>query len=511
MPIVDIFPQIIRGKRLKKCNHTSGNKPYVSSTATNNGIDGFVGNTERVRVFDDCLTIANSGSVGSTFYHPYSFVASDHVTGLKRPGLDRYAYLFLATIISRVCEKYSFNREINDDRLKREKIVVPVDEQGNVDYGFMSAFMKQKEIQILKPTIEKIMCLPNTQRYNGGGNSIHPHWKPFQLSDIFVILPGKRLTKSDMTEGQRPFVGASDSNNGITAWVDNTNESLDANVLGVNYNGSVCETFYHPYECIFSDDVKRLHLKAGVDSKYIYLFLKTIILQQKCKYEYGYKFNEQRMLRQSILLPVSEDGNPDWVFMESFMRRLETKMLETTIGIFKKHINVNKCKLGGVKWKPISLLSLFEFSKGNQNNMSTLQDGDVPLVSAKKCDNGYKCFISPNSKPLFQGEILTLNLDGDGGAGISYYQPATMALDSHAGALKPILPINQYQMLFISRALTNQGDMFGHGYSINSNRVRSIKIMLPVNDEDNIDFDFMDSYMREIERTQILTYLNHIL
>lgn len=167
------------------------------------------------------------------------------------------------------------------------------------------------------------------------------------MSDIFVILPGKRLTKSDMTEGQRPFVGASDSNNGITAWVDNTNESLDANVLGVNYNGSVCETFYHPYECIFSDDVKRLHLKAGVDSKYIYLFLKTIILQQKCKYEYGYKFNEQRMLRQSILLPVSEDGDPDWVFMESFMRRLETKMLETTIEIFKKRINVNKCKLGG--------------------------------------------------------------------------------------------------------------------------------------------------------------------
>lgn len=156
MPIVDIFPQITRGKRLKKGDHTSGNKPYVSSTATNNGIDGFVSNTERVRVFDDCLTIANSGSVGSTFYHPYSFVASDHVTELKRPGLDRYAYLFLATIISRVCEKYGFNREINDDRLKREKIVVPVDEQGNVDYGFMSAFMKQKEIQILKPTIEKL-------------------------------------------------------------------------------------------------------------------------------------------------------------------------------------------------------------------------------------------------------------------------------------------------------------------------------------------------------------------
>lgn len=150
-----------------------------------------------------------------------------------------------------------------------------------------------------------------------------------------------------MTEGSRPFIGASDSNNGVTAWVNNTNESLDSNVLGVNYNGSVCETFYHPYECIFSDDVKRLHLKSGVDSKYIMLFLKTIILQQKCKYEYGYKFNEQRMLRQTILLPVDSSGNPDWHFMEMFMRKLETQMLETTIEIFKNRINVNKCKLGG--------------------------------------------------------------------------------------------------------------------------------------------------------------------
>lgn len=69
-------------------------------------------------------------------------------------------------------------------------------------------------------------------------------WKPFVISDIFTILPGKRLTKAAMKVGKRPFIGATDSNNGITAWVDNTNESLDKLVLGVNYNGSVVETFF---------------------------------------------------------------------------------------------------------------------------------------------------------------------------------------------------------------------------------------------------------------------------
>lgn len=262
--------------------------------------------------------------------------------------MDKYAYLFLAPLVQRLSEKYSFNREINDDRLKREKLIIPVNEHGEMDFEFMSKYMREIEIRTLKPIIDKLCIrLIHNEISRGGGNSIHPNWKPFPLSEIFTILPGKRLTKSDMTEGLRPFIGASDSNNGVTAWVNNTNESLDSNVLGVNYNGSVCETFFHPYECIFSDDVKRLHLKSGVDSKYIMLFLKTIILQQKCKYEYGYKFNEQRMLRQTILLPVDSSGNPDWHFMEMFMRKLETQMLETTIEIFKNRINVNKCKWGG--------------------------------------------------------------------------------------------------------------------------------------------------------------------
>lgn len=153
-------------------------------------------------------------------------------------------------------------------------------------------------------------------------------WKAFILSDIFTISAGKRLTKADMKHGRRPFIGATDSNNGITAWVENTNESLDRKVLGVNYNGSVVETFYHPYECIFSDDVKRLHLKDSVKvSHYIMLFLKTMIVQQKIKFAYGYKFNEKRMQMQKIVLPINLNGQPNWDYMETYMLNLEQKQI----------------------------------------------------------------------------------------------------------------------------------------------------------------------------------------
>lgn len=140
-PITYIFPEIKRGKRLIKKNQKPGNIPYVSSTSQNNGIANFVSNKEGVRYFNNCLTIANSGSVGSSFYHPYKFVASDHVTYLKNNKFDKYIYLFIATISKRFSEKYNFNREINDNRIQREKLFLPANEYNEPDYEFMRKFI----------------------------------------------------------------------------------------------------------------------------------------------------------------------------------------------------------------------------------------------------------------------------------------------------------------------------------------------------------------------------------
>lgn len=153
--VIDIFPNIMRGKRLKTDDHILGSMPYVSSSAMDNGVDDFVSNDQGVRIFTNCLTIANSGSVGATFYHPYSFVASDHVTSLANDNFNIYIYLFGGNIISRLSEKYSFNREIKDSRLQREKIMLPVktDEKPNFDY--MEDYMRSIENKLLNRYINQ--------------------------------------------------------------------------------------------------------------------------------------------------------------------------------------------------------------------------------------------------------------------------------------------------------------------------------------------------------------------
>lgn len=139
-----------------------------------------------------------------------------------------------------------------------------------------------------------------------------------------------------MDSGDIPFIGATDSNNGITGWIATPNVSFDKNVLGVNYNGSVVENFYHGYGCVFSDDVKRLHLKHYADNKFVLLFFKAVILQQKTKYTYGYKFNGQRMMRQKILLPVDVQGNPDYTYMEQYGKYLITLSYQRYLNYISK-------------------------------------------------------------------------------------------------------------------------------------------------------------------------------
>jgi len=145
--LVDIFKYIKRGKRLTKKNQKSGDIPYVSSSSLNNGVDNFICNEKGVRKFNNCLSVANSGSVGCCFYEPFEYVASDHVTCLKNENMNKYIYLFLSALISRLKEKYNFNREINDSRILREKVLLPVNKVGDPDYKYMEQYIKNIEYQ----------------------------------------------------------------------------------------------------------------------------------------------------------------------------------------------------------------------------------------------------------------------------------------------------------------------------------------------------------------------------
>lgn len=51
-------------------------------------------------------------------------------------------------------------------------------------------------------------------------------------------------------------------------------------------------------------------------------------MQQRTKYSYGYKFKENRMLRQKLMVPVDDSSNPDYTYMEQYTKNMMRKKYE---------------------------------------------------------------------------------------------------------------------------------------------------------------------------------------
>ena len=335
---------IYTGRDIIISNIKEGKYPIVTHSIEKNGIGAYTQKLDNRRLFNhnNTLSLADRGNFYAyTQYHDFYIGTRVKALELKNDFCDKYILQFLATSINKqeVRFSYGFNATNKTDDIK---ILLPIDEKGEPHWDYMSKFMKKIEQEKLEKALNYIyiyiyslaICearkLPKLEE---------KEWGEFWLEDIVDIKSGVRLTKEKQISGTIPFVGSTDSNNGITNFVANVNDSIDKNVLGVNYNGSVVENFYHPYECIFSDDVKRVSWKEKIASnKYTYLFLKQMILLQKKKYTYGYKFNSNRMNRQKIFFPINKLGKPDYSYMKKYMQIEEIKQAYKIIDYYIKSI-----------------------------------------------------------------------------------------------------------------------------------------------------------------------------
>lgn len=324
----EVFPNIQRGKRLKKDDHKGGTQPYISSTSLNNGVDGFIGNTEKVRIFQSCLTIANSGSVGATFYQPFSFVASDHVTKLENINFNKNIYLFITSIAKRLSEKYSFNREINDKRIQREKIILPINSKGEPDYTFMEQYICQKEQEkiddfqkYITKRIEKVKFFKETKPLN------QKEWEAFFIEDLFEIYTGGDLILQNVIEGAYPVISHSKENNGIAIYskLINGKKLFDSNkTIGLADRGNFWASI-QLMDFYIGTRVKALVFK-GETNRYILKFIALSINKQDVRFSYGNNATGKTG-KIRILLPIAKKDKPDYEYMENYIKKLEYEKL----------------------------------------------------------------------------------------------------------------------------------------------------------------------------------------
>lgn len=112
----------------------------------------------------NCIAFIRNGegSMGYSVYKAEDFIATSDITLGYSDNLNRYVGLFLTTVADKARGKYNFGYKRSATRLKREKIMLPVKEDGNPDYDFMEKYVRNIEALKISTFIDFLKSRPRT-------------------------------------------------------------------------------------------------------------------------------------------------------------------------------------------------------------------------------------------------------------------------------------------------------------------------------------------------------------
>ncbi len=161
------------------------------------------------------------------------------------------------------------------------------------------------------------------------------YWKEFRVGMFFDFKRGKVKKLQSLQKGDVPVIAAARSNQGVAGCYDV--EPLYKEQLTISCNGVGCgSTFYHDYpfnvngDAIVSSDKMFIPTKA---KQFICCILDGLLTR---KYSYEEKCSPEKASNEKILLPATPAGEPDWRYMEMYMRGVEAIAKEKITLLTKK-------------------------------------------------------------------------------------------------------------------------------------------------------------------------------
>lgn len=323
-------------------------------------------------------------------------------------------------------------------------------------------------------------------------------WGAFRLGDLFEVRKGKRLTKEDQTEGDTPYVGAIDSNNGVSNRIGQ--EAIhEGGTISLSYNGSVGEAFFQPAPFWATDDVNVLYPKSGtVLDQRTGLFVCTILRQERYRYSYGRKWGLESMENTILQLPKTSSGTPDWQVMSEFVEEIEAKESQDkgsfADGLRTKNAEANN-PVSTDDWGVFWVEELFERLEPGKAHAGMLEEGDDCLyLGAKKDDNCVMQRCSRNSNLVQQGNCIVFICNGEGSVGYANYMDREFiaTTDLVMGYSKKL---NKYNGLFIATILDRERPKYSFGRKWKPH-LRDTTIRLPQTSSGKPDWAAMERMIK---------------
>lgn len=321
-------------------------------------------------------------------------------------------------------------------------------------------------------------------------------WEPFLIRALFSVVKGTRLTKADMRDGNINFIGASAINNGITAHISNDEHIHPGNTITITYNGSVGEAFYQDKPFWASDDVNILYPKFALN-KYIAFFIIPVLKQAGQKYAFIDKWKKEDMEKDRILLPVDENHQPDFSYMEEYMKNREIAVGEalTKLQSAKRFLKSKSTEFES--WKTYRIKDIFpNIVKPTVYHTREVKENPVgiPYVVRSKFNNGIKYNVE---RPI--GNVNPAKVISFGAENATFFYQKSEWISGRDMYYIDTRGIDEYACLFITSCLQPIAEKYSYNYGMFPDLLKEEKIKLPANEKGDPDYVFMRKYMENVE------------
>ncbi|MCV3439828.1 restriction endonuclease subunit S [Campylobacter lari] len=384
----------------------------------------------------------------------------------------------------------------------------------------------------MDPALEK---LENDFEKAGG------KWKEFKLKNLFYCKRGTRLVKQHRKKGDIPLITAGELNQGVKEFINNREQEIFQRAITIDM---FCNSFVHINIFCCDDNILVLTPKEFM-SRYCMHFISVIINKDKKLWGYGKQYRINSFEKHSIFLPVDSNENIAFDFMEAFIKKLEEEYIreleEEYIRELEAYLSVIKLSdyklnekeklalnivfdngyektksqndLDLASWKKFKIRDLF-FIKPTKaykmNNKELFENkGSIPVVTNSGLNNGISGYVS--LEPTENGNIITYS-DTTTSEGI-FYQPRSFIGYSHVQGLYPLSYIdkwNIYSLLyFVSAFKKSAYGRFDYGNKFNRNIAKELQIYLPINSNGDINFDFIETFIKAIQKEVINDVVLH--
>lgn len=230
--------------------------------------------------------------------------------------------LYLATVLEKtIKDKFSYDDKCIWEKVKKLTVMLPVDEHHQPDFSYMESYMKNREIAVSA----SLTKLQSAKRFSKSKNAEFESWKTYKIKDVFpnIVKPTVYHTR-EVRESSTgiPYVVRSKFNNGIKYNVERPVENVNPAKV-ISFGAENATFFYQKAEWISGRDM--YYIDTRDISEYACLFITSCLQPIAEKYSYNYGMFPDLLKEEIIKLPADKSGNPDYVYMENYMKNIESK------------------------------------------------------------------------------------------------------------------------------------------------------------------------------------------